>query len=436
MPRTDPVLASEDESGAPAALRFSLASDIVELVVLTTDDGFLQTLRKGVGDSRRLWHVLSTDKISDLLMVGGVGILVLDVQALHDAAARFVAEIKRQFPDLVVVVAGNRESETELSRLISDGSIYRFIHKPMSPARATLFADAAVKRFQNQHRRSVQVAAAPMAGARRRPRRILIGVTGAAVAVAVLLAAGWLVHRQNVEQADVAASTASAAERRAASTAPPDPAQSFPAVRSVLMEAQERLLARAQAALDQQRLDEAASTIEAARKTGIATERVAQLATELARAREQAKAAPPRAASVAPSSPAAVGSPAPPAVDTPSVLAPAAAPDAPADAVHAPDLPAAPVPARGVPAAAVPVPELPAPELPATAVSAPALPAPAVPAPPTITTPAADAIAASAPAAELPAPALPAATLPAAVPAVTLPADAVTTPAADAIAMP
>ncbi len=48
------------------------------------------------------------------------------------------------------------------------------------------------------------------------------------------------------------------------------------------MEAQERLLARARAALDQQRLDEAASTIEAARKAGIATERVAQLATELA----------------------------------------------------------------------------------------------------------------------------------------------------------
>ena len=57
--------------------------------------------------------------------------------------------------------------------------------------------------------------------------------------------------------------------------APPVFGQPVPAVKSVLMEAQERLLARARAALDQQRLDEAASTIEAARKAGIATERVA-----------------------------------------------------------------------------------------------------------------------------------------------------------------
>jgi hypothetical protein len=401
------VLASGDEIGAPAAVGFSLANDIVELVVLTTDDGFLQTLREGVGASRRLWHVLSADKISDLLVVGGVGILVIDVQALTHAAARYVAGIKRKFPDLVVVAAGNRESETELAPLISDGSIYRFIHKPMSPARATLFADAAVKRFQNQPRRTVAAAAAPMAGARRRHRRILIGVTGAAVAVAVLLATGWLVHRRNVEQSDVAASTASVSTspRPAASTAPPDPAQIFPAVRSVLMDAQERLLARAQAALDQRRLDEAASAIAAARKTGIATERVAQLATELARAREQAKRAPPRAASAPPAGPVAAETPASSAVNAPFDPAPTAEPNATPAAVPAPNLSAAElsvasVPARGVPAAAaraaaMPVPEVASPELPAAAVTTPALPAPALPAAtlPADTTPAADATA-------------------------------------------
>jgi TonB family protein len=306
------VLASEDESRALAALRFSLASDIVELVVLTTDEAFLQTLREGVGAARRLWHVLSSDKISDLLVAGGVGILVVDVQALNQAAARFVADIKRQFPDLVVVVAGNRESETDLARLISDGSIYRFIHKPLSPARARLFADAAVKRFGDQRRRTVEVAA-PSAWTPRRPRRILLGATG--VAVAVLLA--WLVQRRHVEQADVSAGAAPA--EPAASTALPVPGQPLPAVKGVLMEAQERLLARARTALDQQRLDEAASVIEAARKAGIATERVAQLATELAHAREQAKAPPPRA--LPPANPAA---PAAPVVTSPGV-SPAAA---------------------------------------------------------------------------------------------------------------
>src|SRR5271163_4301822 len=184
-----PVLASEDESRALAALRFSLASDIVELVVLTVDELFLQTLREGVGPARRLWHVLSPDKVSDLLVAGGVGILVLDVHALNEGAACFVAEIKRQFPDLVVVVAGNREAETELARLISDGTVYRFIHKPMSPARAKLFADAAVRKYEEQtrHRGTVAVVAAPRRGG------LLVAIVCGALCL--LLAGLWLSRR-------------------------------------------------------------------------------------------------------------------------------------------------------------------------------------------------------------------------------------------------
>ena len=316
------MLASEDESPGLAALRFSLASDIVELVVLTVDELFLQTLREGVGPARRLWHVLSPDKVSDLLVAGGVGILVLDVQALNEAAARFVADIKRQFPDLVVLVAGNREAETELARLISDGSIYRFIHKPMSPARARLFADAAVKRFDDR-RRQIGEVSAPAAAAPGERRQVLIAATVAALVA--LLAAAWLVHRRNAEQS--ASSSGNTPEQLASSAAQPlaaplGSAASAPAVQGVLMEAQERLLARARTALDQRRLDEAAATIETARKTGIATGRVAQLATELAAARERAKPAPPAPALHAPSA-AIESAPTASALAAPALAAPA-----------------------------------------------------------------------------------------------------------------
>jgi len=62
------VLASDEDSSTLDALKFSLASDIVELVVLTADEVFLQTLREAVGGARRLWHVPSADKVSDLLV--------------------------------------------------------------------------------------------------------------------------------------------------------------------------------------------------------------------------------------------------------------------------------------------------------------------------------------------------------------------------------
>jgi len=159
------VIASDDDGGALDALHFSFASDIVELVVLTREEPFLQTLREAVGGARRVWHVLSAEKVSDLLVAGQVGIVVLDVAAMHDGANRYVGQIKRQFPDLVVVVAGNRDAEAELAPLISTGTVYRFIHKPMSPGRARLFTDAAVRKYGEQR---VSAATTTARGAARR----------------------------------------------------------------------------------------------------------------------------------------------------------------------------------------------------------------------------------------------------------------------------
>jgi len=308
------VLASDEDGGTLEALKFSLASDIVELLVLTTDGDFLQTLRDAVGGARRLWHVLSADKVSDLLVAGEVGIVVLDAQALHEAASVFVGQIKRQFPDLVVVAAGHRDDETSLAGLISAGLVYRFIHKPMSPARAKLFAEAAIRKYEDQRRRAAE---AP----RRKPappsgRNRLAGVAIGALALAAVVA--WMVHRSGGEEATApptaeaakAASTDSSQLARAAAalaanrlTEPPgdnalefylgllarNPADS--SARAGLAEVHERLLARAENALLEERLDEAAAAIETARKSGIEGGRIAFLTAQLAKSRERTKTA-------------------------------------------------------------------------------------------------------------------------------------------------
>ncbi len=334
------MLAPEDEGRALDALRFSLASDIVELVVLTGDDGFLQTLREAVGSARRLWHVRSADKVSDLLVAGGVGILVLDVQALHETALVFVTHIKRQFPDLVVVAAGNREDETALAHLISVGVVYRFIHKPLSPGRARLFADAAVKKYDEQRKRNGGSAAAIAVPAN---RRLLVGAACGALCVAIGLI--WLVRHAGLRQgSNPAAITDTATPGAAAGAGAPGAAVSSAATprvatpggsqesplltraaqalaanrltdpsgdnalelyqqalahnpgdadaRAGLAEVHERLLARAENALLEERLDEASAAIETARKAGVEPGRVGFLTAQLAKAREQRKAPP------------------------------------------------------------------------------------------------------------------------------------------------
>jgi len=309
------VLASE-EGGDSDLRRFSLASDIVELVVLTDDEPFLQTLRDAVGETRRLWHVPTSDKVSDLLVAGQVGILVLDAAALHEAAAVFIAQIKRQFPDLVVVVAGHRDDESSLAGLISSGMVYRFIHKPMSPARARLFADAAVRKFEGQRLRGpttpVDVRRAPAS------RRLLIAAGGLLGTAALILAAVWAVHRGSEHDSASQQATAplppqaaeSALLTRAATalaanrlTAPSgdnalelylQALARYPldaTARAGLAEVRERLLARAENALLEERLDEAAGAIETARKAGVESGRIAFLTAQLTKSRDEAKAA-------------------------------------------------------------------------------------------------------------------------------------------------
>jgi TonB family protein len=304
------VIASE-EDGTLEALKFSLASDIVELVVLTADDIFLQTLREAVGGARRLWHVPSADKVSDLLVAGQVGILVLDVQTLQEAApATFIVQIKRQFPDLVVVVAGNRDAEVWLAPLISAGTVYRFIHKPMSPGRAKYFADAAVKKFSEQRRRAVE---APAVRPRERPPRgwwILAGVGMLLLAAAILWAVRSSAPDDAGMEAPAAVSRGAAAETALLSRADAalaanhltEPAgdnalelyrqavAQYPknkAARAGVVEVHERLLARAENALLEERLDEASAAIDAARRAGVENGRIAFLTSQLAKARER-----------------------------------------------------------------------------------------------------------------------------------------------------
>src|SRR6202040_261888 len=132
---------------------------------------------------------MSADKVSDLLVAGEVGIVVLDAQALHEAPSVFVAQIKRQFPDLVVVAAGHRDDETSLAGLISAGLVYRFIHKPMSPARAKLFAEAAIKKFEAQRRRAATAPEYKRAASS--SLSMLIG--GGARALGLMGALAWMV---------------------------------------------------------------------------------------------------------------------------------------------------------------------------------------------------------------------------------------------------
>jgi len=76
--------------------------------------------------------------------------VVLDAQALHEAARPYSSSrSSANFPILWSSQPVTADDETSLAGLISAGLVYRFIHKPMSPARAKIVCkEAAIKKVR------------------------------------------------------------------------------------------------------------------------------------------------------------------------------------------------------------------------------------------------------------------------------------------------
>jgi hypothetical protein len=174
---------------------------LVDVVVLSTDTLLFEAIRAAIGERNPVWRARSAEESVDMLLTGRCGVLLVDLAAVTTLPATLVEQIVEQFPDVVVVVAGRREDEALLAQMITEGLIYRFMHKPLSAKRAGMFLNAAT-RCHVERRDSI---------AKRRP---LLPLTGALprrtdhrkwlfVAVGVLLFTGlvWLLSGSGGDRA-------------------------------------------------------------------------------------------------------------------------------------------------------------------------------------------------------------------------------------------
>ncbi|MGH8239753.1 MAG: energy transducer TonB, partial [Steroidobacteraceae bacterium] len=110
-------------------------------------------------------------------------------------AAALLDQLHAQFPELVLMATGRRDEEHSVAMLVSDGRIYRFLHKPVSPARASLFLSAASRRYHELrnvepiHLTTVQTIAA-------RPNLSLLVVSMVVLLIVGIGAAIWYLDRE------------------------------------------------------------------------------------------------------------------------------------------------------------------------------------------------------------------------------------------------
>jgi TonB family protein len=180
------------------------------LVVLTRDAALVETLRT-LGNKHDLVAVKGESDLAAEIMGRQTGVAIIDAGAASSPLERLTESLKNQFPDLVLIVAGRLDDQTALAAQITSGSVYRFLHKPVSEQRVKLFVEAAWKRHT-----------AEMQGDDFTRTRVLAdtdppfnGTTlwvGASVLAAALSVGGWYMTRspaikQTSTQADVAPTT-------------------------------------------------------------------------------------------------------------------------------------------------------------------------------------------------------------------------------------
>ena len=209
------------------------------LVVLTHDEELLQTLR-AVATDHDISTVGAEADLAAHLLDDHAGVAVLDTAAVTSPIAQLCDRLKAQFPDLVLVVAGRVEDQALLAAQITRGTVYRFLHKPVSEQRVRLFVDRRLapsrRRARGDHRGHRDQPAQAGLGARRSPRRRTCCGSASPPAAALVLIIGW--HRAVLGDGDEAPASSvpfhpSAGQRRRPRTTP----------------SSKQLLARADAAL-------------------------------------------------------------------------------------------------------------------------------------------------------------------------------------------
>jgi protein TonB len=209
------------------------------MVVLTQDASLINAVKTVSSPERELLFVAAETDLATQLLASGAGVAVLDSAATVSSIGRLTHSLKVQFPDLVLIVAGGAAEQSTLTAQVSNGEVYRFLHKPASEQRVRLFVDAAWRRREKGDGATTSVQRLPDIPDRRTPIGLIVAAALGVAALAGL--AGWLMGHHGTENLPLATAPAPAviAAKPVALPAPQ------PAVDTT----QKDLLARADAAL-------------------------------------------------------------------------------------------------------------------------------------------------------------------------------------------
>ncbi len=154
-------------------------------LIAVTRDAVLGRAIEELGGEVSVVIVKDLTELTDQLLEHGDAVALLDAAAVSTPLVGVVESLARQFPDLRLMVAGQAREQNQLATHIANETVFRFVHKPVSPQRLQLFLEAASR--ESGRRRDPVV----HGGAPRPPSRMAFIIAGL-VAAAMAVAAAWL----------------------------------------------------------------------------------------------------------------------------------------------------------------------------------------------------------------------------------------------------
>ncbi|WP_129641661.1 energy transducer TonB [Peristeroidobacter agariperforans] len=296
------------------------------ILVLSRDANLVETVKKAAPRGVPVAFAPDLDHVAEKLSNLKPGVLVADTASTADVAS-MVAQLTQHFPELVVVVAGKREENSQLMQLTAAGRIFRFLLTPLSHGQTRLALEAAVKQHLDLSAAGQRLSTGGAAGEGGSKNYVM---TYGALAAGLLVVIGgiWfgvnrftgepevppvvnapaapgaqqpggVPERPDPVKAELALAKDAFAQNkfiepqgesaldlyRSALALDPNSQEAKDGIRSVV----DKILERAEAALLAERLEEAIRTIETARDIDSAHPRLAFLDTQVARERERLK---------------------------------------------------------------------------------------------------------------------------------------------------
>jgi TonB family protein len=176
----------------------------IDVLTVTEDDFFLLAVRRVVTLPNRVWHATSESQAADMLLTSPCAVALIDLALVQTQLEQVMTRLREQFPELGFVVAGEPEDQTRLTRFLHSGELQGFIAKADVAEKLAAVLEAGINRHLELKTSAAQ---ASVSASRSGRGPMLAGVAAAVVVVGAL--AGWLLTRGPSETAVPADATAS-----------------------------------------------------------------------------------------------------------------------------------------------------------------------------------------------------------------------------------